>query len=55
MVVLAAVLLSLEGYIGCCTPSVYHGPASALDVRITVLDLDENPGNGKVLTVVQFL
>jgi hypothetical protein len=34
---------------------VYHGPASGLDVRITVLDLDENPGDGKVLTVVQFL
>lgn len=54
-VVLVALCLSLEGCVGCCTPSIYHGPASGLDVRITVLDLDETPGDGKVLTVVQFL
>ena len=55
LAVLVALCLSLEGCVGCCTPSIYHGPASGLDVRITVLDLDENPGDGKVLTVIQFL
>lgn len=55
LAVLVALCATMEGCVGCCTPSIYHGPASGLDVRITVLDLDEKPGDGKVLTVVQFL
>lgn len=47
--------LALEGCIGCCTPSVYHGPASSLDVLITIMDLDEDPGDGSVPIAVQFL
>ena len=53
--VVVALCLSLEGCVGCCTLSLYHGPASALDVRITVLDLDENPGDGLVPVIVQFM
>ncbi len=53
--VILTLCLAMGGCIGCCTPSVYHGPASSLDVRVTVLDLDEKPGDGRVPVVVQFL
>lgn len=52
---LAVVLgLSLAGCSGCQQPSVVDAPASALDVKISVLDIAEVPSDGKVIVVMQF-
>lgn len=56
MAALMAVVLgvSLAGCSGCQQPSVVDAPASALDVKISVLDIAEVPSDGKVIVVMQF-
>jgi hypothetical protein len=46
--------LTLAGCSGCQQPSVVDAPASALDVKISVLDIAEVPSDGKVIVVMQF-
>jgi hypothetical protein len=46
--------LSLAGCTGCQQPSTVDAAASALDVKISVLDIAEVPSDGKVIVVMQF-
>lgn len=53
-VTLLVLCFSLAGCSGCQQPSVVDAPASALDVKIAVLDIAEVPSDGKVVVVMQF-
>lgn len=44
----------LAGCSGCQEPAVVNAPASALDVKLVVLDIAEVPSDGKVICVMQF-
>lgn len=48
------ILLSLFMFTACNPPPVVDQPASDLDVKIAVLDVDESPSDGKVIVAVQF-
>jgi hypothetical protein len=46
--------LILAGCTGCQQPTTVDAAASALDVKISVLDVAEVPSDGKVIVVMQF-
>jgi hypothetical protein len=49
------ILLTLSVlFTACDPPATVDQPASALDVKITVIDVTENPSDGKVPVVMQF-
>lgn len=52
--VTAALCVSLAGCSGCQPPSTVDAPASALEVKVSVLDIAEVPSDGKVIVVMQF-
>lgn len=41
--------------IGCKPPPVVSAPASTIDAKFSVLDTPENPSDGKVIVVAQFM
>jgi hypothetical protein len=44
----------MTGCSGCQAPPVVDVPASSVDVKISVLDIEEVPSDGKVIVVMQF-
>lgn len=54
---LAVLLISIwnAGCNGCQNPQTVSAPASGLDVTLAISDITENPSDGKVLIVMQFL
>jgi len=48
-------LVFFAGCSGCQSPAVVDEPASTLDVKFSVLDIAENPSDGKVICVMQLL
>ncbi len=53
-VIVLVLCFGLAGCSGCQQPTVVDAPASALDVKISVLDIAEAPSDGKVIVVMQF-
>jgi hypothetical protein len=47
--------MCVAGCSGCQAPTTVDAPASAVNVKISVLDIAETPSDGKVIVVMQFL